>query len=470
MSQPRTRNGAARLRAVPPGGPAGTSPNDPSRDARSQLTIGRSSGQPAKTIGNVLTILRLDHRWLDVLAYDAFAETPILTAQPPQRAQDKLAIEPGAAWSPQDATRTAAWIESEYGIAVPSAGVTEAVLAAAQHRKVHPVREYLDGLTWDGTARVERFFTTYCGVTEASYTHGVARMLFVGAVARVRAPGCKVDTIPILEGEQGRGKSRLIAALAAPWGADTPISLGDKDAYQSLRGVWIYELAELASFKGREAARIKSFASSPSDHYRPSYEPRARSVPRQCIFIGTTNESHYLADATGARRFWPIRVERIDVDAVKRDRDQLWAEAAMMHRDGVQWWPDHDLASQGEAEQSERYEGDPWSDPLMAWLEKPTRTRALDGGGRDEEQLDVTRGVTMAEILSEALHVPRERAGKYEQERARRILKDAGWERGPQRRERGVQARPWYPRHLVPGRSVAGDTPGDGPGDKGIQA
>lgn len=229
------------------------------------------SGAPKKTLANVMTVLSGDPHWRGVIAYDAFAGEPILARQPPQRDCDRVEIVPGAAWSPQDSSRTATWLDLTYGLAVPSSLVTEAMLAIAQRYTVHPVLTYLDGLTWDRAVRIESFFSRYCGVEASTYASGVARMLLVSAVARVRSPGAKVDTIPILEGDQGIGKSRLLRVLGGPWSADTPIALGDKDAYQVLRGKWIYELAELASFKGRDATRIKSFASSPEDHYRPSH-------------------------------------------------------------------------------------------------------------------------------------------------------------------------------------------------------
>ena len=417
---------------------------DPTEVARQALAVGKS-GRPTRTIGNVLTVLSLDCRWLDVLAFDAFTETPILQKQPPQRRHDAVAVAVGSPWSPQDATRTAAWLESEYEIAVSSAIVTEAVLALSQQRCVHPIRTYLDGLAWDNVARVDRFFTTHCRVPDSAYSRGVARMLFVSAIARVRKPGAKVDTIVVFEGPQGLGKSRLLSSLAFPWFADTPISLGDKDAYQSLRGVWLYELAEMASVKGRDAARIKSFASSPSDHYRPSYEPRARSVPRQCVFVGTTNEREYLVDATGARRFWPIHLEHIDLDGVARDRDQLWAEGDALYRSGATWWPDATLDRLGADATEERYEGDPWEAPLTEWLAKPTMLEMFSEGRSSREPLDPTAGFTMAEILKGAIGIPAERQSKREQERAAVILRRVGWCRDKNPRTVGDRrVRLWF--------------------------
>ncbi len=407
----------------------------------------KDNGDPKRTLGNVMTVLSSDPAWHKVIAYDVFAEAPVLLRKPPQRAQDAVDVKAGAAWAPQDSSRTATWLDETYSLGVASSLVTEAMLAVSQKTIVHPVRAYLDSLpVWDRTARLDGFFSEYCGVQATPYARGVARMLFLSAVARVREPGCKVDTIPVLEGDQGVGKSRLLKTLGGAWFADTPISLGDKDAYQSLRGVWLYEIAELAAFNGRDASRIKSFASSPVDHYRPSYEPRARSVPRQCIFVGTTNEREYLGDATGARRFWPVRIERVDLPAVGRDRDQLWAEADALFKAGAPWWPDASLDALGSDVQAERFEGDPWEAPILQWLDSPTANHALVGGGRDVEHIDITEGLSMSEILTSAIGVPKERQDKRAQNRVAVILRRAGWDRhaNPRRLASGERVRLWF--------------------------
>lgn len=415
------------------------------------------AGKPRKLVGNVMTILARDPAWNGAIAYDLFREAPVLTRQPPQREQDAIAIAPGTEWTPQDTTRTSAWLFAVHGLDVGTSMIEDAVLAVAQQRIVHPVREYFASLTWDSTPRVDAFFSTYCRSPDSPYVRGVARMLFLSAVARIQRPGCKVDTIPILEGLQGVFKSSMLAALAHPWFADTPLPIGDKDAYQGLRGVMIYELGELVSLKGRDAARVKSFASSPVDHYRPSYERRVRAVPRHCIFVGTTNEAHYLADATGARRFWPVAVTQIDLEAVRRDRDQLWAEANVRFANGEPWWPSRELEALGSSETDARFEGDPWEAPLLAWLERPVHIRFDEHGHRHELPVDPNSGFTMSEILAHAVGVSLERQGKRDQERAQQILRRAGWvrEKNP-RRVDGERVRHWQ---RGPG---AGPVPGGG--------
>lgn len=435
----------SKLAARTSGATAGA---DSSADRTVLALLDKKGKQLRKSPANVMTILRLDARWRDVVAYDAFREAPILLGQPPQREHDAIAVARGDEWSPQDSTRTAAWLMKAYGLDVSSGVVQEAMLAVAQLRQIHPVRDYLAALEWDRQPRIETFFPAYCGTIDAEYTRGVARMLFVSAIARVMRPSSKVDTIPIIEGPQGSRKSSALRALAGPeWFADTPLAIGDKDAYQALRGVWIYELAELAALKGRDATRIKSFASSPSDHYRPSYEPRARTVERQCVFVGTTNEAHYLTDATGARRFWPVRISSINLAAIERDRDQLWAEARARFESGEEWWPSSRLAELGADAQDERYEGDPWDAPLTGWLGRPVEVRIDAEHRRHEVPFDPSEGLTMAEVLAHGVGVPIERQGKAEQSRAARALERAGWRRGKQERTvAGGRVRKWFPQ------------------------
>lgn len=240
-----------------------------------------TAGKPKKTVASVMTVLSRAEEWRDVFGFNVFLEAPIFLRQPPQREQDALTIEVGAEVAPQDLTRAAAQLYPAHQLEVTSGIVQEAMLAVAQTRVVHPIRDYLASLTWDGSPRIDTFFSSHCGAADTPFVRGVARILFLSAVARVERPGCKVDTIVILEGPQGLKKSTALAALAGPaWFSDTPLMIGDKDAYQSLRGVWIYELGELAALKGREAERVKVFASSPIDRYRAA---RTLGTPSVCF-------------------------------------------------------------------------------------------------------------------------------------------------------------------------------------------
>lgn len=437
--------------------PAGASSAAPPSDWESRLAID-GEGRARATLGNAMTILSLAPEFRGVLAYCSLREAPIVLRQPPQRECDAVDIVPGSEWTEQDSTRTAAWAYERFFSNMPSSLITEAMLAIAQRNVVNPVREYLDGVKWDGTPRVDVFFPTYCGSRDDAYTRGASRLLLLPPVARIRRPGCKVDTIVILEGPQGALKSTVLRRLFGEWFSDTPLPMGDKDKYQQLRGIWGYELAELTEMKGRDAAAIKAFASSPVDRYRPSFEKRARPVPRQCVFVGTTNDSEYLKDATGSRRFWPVRVPAIDLDAVMRDRDQLWAEADARVKGGESWWPSRELDELGRNEQDARYEGDPWDERLEAWLVRPSSVHFDTEKKRHEIPFDLSEGLTMGDILEHGIGLSVERHGKHEQERAAKILRRAGWcrEKNPKRRD-GARLRRWF-------QAGAGVVPGVVPG------
>ncbi len=252
--------------------------------------------------------------------------------------------------------------------------VLNAVLHIAKKCSYHPIKEYLNSLEWDGTERISHFFSDHCGTEQSEYTAFIAKSFFLSAVARVFAPGCKVDTMIILEGIQGLGKSSLLRALCKDkeWFRDSAISLESKDAYTGLRGKWIIEMSELDSLNKAEATRIKSFISSQIDSYRPPYGKCDIDVPRQCVFTGTTNKGQYLKDETGNRRFFPIKCEYISLEEIEYNRDMLWAEAVARYQNGEKWYLEKGnplLRERITEEQESRYEEDAWSNAIAEWLE-----------------------------------------------------------------------------------------------------
>ena len=187
-----------------------------------------------------------------------------------------------------------------------------AVTKVADDRAYHPLRAYLAGLPeWDGSPRVDTLLIDYLGATDNAYIRAVTRKTLCAAAARVYSPGCKFDTILVLNGPQGIGKSTLIAKLGGEWFSDS-LQLSDthdKTAAEKLQGYWILEIGELAGLRKAEVETLRSFLSRQNDIYRASFGRRATPHPRQCVFIGTTNaESGYLRDTTGNRRFWPVKV------------------------------------------------------------------------------------------------------------------------------------------------------------------
>jgi putative DNA primase/helicase len=308
--------------------------------------------------------------------------------------------------------RIAEKIESIYGrgSTVPLTSLRDAAEAVAHERAYHPIRDWLTLLTWDGIPRIDKLFPVYFGAEDTSYIRAVAKNSLVAAVARTYKPGSKVDTMPILEGAQGAKKSSGIEELfGVGWTAVLTALPGTKEFAAGLQGKWCLEIAEMDSFSHSEVSRVKSDLSTASDWVRLSYRPDYQDLPRQCVFWGTINESEYLRDATGARRFWPVRCgEAIDLDGIRRDRDQLWAEAVRRYRVGETWWevPEEEAREEQEA----RYQGDAWEGPITDWLAARPET-------------------TTGQIMTECLGIEIGRQDRSAQTRVGNVLRRIGWRR-----------------------------------------
>ena len=264
-------------------------------------------------------------------------------------------------------------IQSYYQLAVATERVREVMMVICKQHPYHPVREWLDGLTWDGVHRMDQLLTKYASAEDTTLHRLIARRWMLSALARVYDPGCQVDTMLILVGIQGALKSSFFRALChdPAWFADTALDIGDKDAFMALAGIWIYEIGELSSLQGREAEHVKAFLTSRTDRFRPPYGRNMVRRPRQGVFVGSTNASEFLDDPTGARRFWPVRCGAIDIDAVKADHVQLWAEAMEVYTAKTERWyftaeEEHELVSvRGEYQRA-----DSWQEAIEDWLAK----------------------------------------------------------------------------------------------------
>jgi predicted P-loop ATPase len=197
------------------------------------------------------------------------------------------------------------------------------------------VREYLDGLVWDKHPRVDRWLIDYGKAVDAPYIRAVSRLMLVAAVRRVRQPGCAFDEMLILEGPQGIGKSTALQILAGPWyGNDLPIGADVRHFMEVTAGKWIVEASELRAMGSGDVNALKACLSRTEEMVRMPYAREATKVPRQFIVVGTTSVTDYLRDPTSNRRLWPVRVDRFDLDRLRADRDQLWAEAASIEAAG----------------------------------------------------------------------------------------------------------------------------------------
>src|SRR6478735_2737349 len=292
------------------------------------------TGAPKPLLANAITALREAPAWQGVLAYDEFALETVVTDAPPWHMGLQWATR---AWSSHDDLLAAEWLQRS-SISVNTATAAQAVEAVARERSFHPVIDYLSDLQHDGVARSGTWLSTCLDAEQSRHNESVGRAMFIAAVARIYDPGCKVDTVPIFEGVQGARKSTAVKALFDPWFSDELADLGSKDAAMQTRGVWGIEVSELDAMSRMEVSRIKSFITRTTDRFRPPYGARVIESPRSCVFWGTTNAEGYLKDETGARRFWPVKVGKINIERLRADRDQLWAEARTLFDAGPSWW------------------------------------------------------------------------------------------------------------------------------------
>jgi predicted P-loop ATPase len=245
-------------------------------------------------------------------------------------------------------------------------------------------------------------------------------------------PGCQVDCVLVIEGWQGAGKTSGFRALVPvpEWYADTGVVVGSKDSYGALHGVWIYGMDELDSARRVELTKLKNFITQTRDHYRPPYAARDQDFVRQNVFCGTTNEEQYLPDRTGNRRIWPARcLRQVDVAAIARDRDQLWAEAVVRFRAGHPWHVDTPgLKLLCEAQQAERQETDPWTEIVSQWLRAPTQVE-MWGQEAHRVPLDLSAGVATADVLLHCLGLRRGDVEVRHEMRVGAALRDLGYRR-----------------------------------------
>lgn len=307
--------------------------------------------------------------------------------------------------------------------------VADAALTVARHLQYHPIRDQLRSLHHDGRERLDSWLVRYAGgAADTPYTRAVGgRKFLLQMVARVMEPGCKADHTLVLSGPQGIGKSTACRILAggAEYFSDTLPSItgGDKtDAIRHLQGKWLVELAELAPSRKSEAEDLKAFLSGGAvDRVRLPYARFDESFPRQCVFVGTTNEDQFLRDATGGRRFWPVTVHQMDLEALASERDQLFAEAFAAYEGGGEaWCLDRDFeAEHARPVQEAARESDSWADDVADWLDKPADD--FDAAG------EVKTEVRISEVLSGALGLNSGQQTRANQKRVADILRTLGW-------------------------------------------
>ena len=386
-------------------------------------------GEPRPVLANAITALRGAPEWEGVLWHDAFATATIARKPPPWI--ERSATWQDTPWSDRDDALVADWLQHQ-DIMAPMSVAGQAVEVVSRDRTFHPVREYLDGLVWDGTSRLETWLLRYLGAEDTPYHRAVGARWLISAVARIYVPGCKADCALILEGPQGIRKSSALMALAEPWFTDRLSELSSKDAAMETRGVWIIEIAELDTMGRSEVSTVKAFMSRTQDRFRPPYGKRLVDLPRQCVFAGSVNpEGGYLKDPTGGRRFWPVVCGSIDLEGLRHDRAQLWAEARDRFRRGEPWWLEtQELDALAAEEQAERYQGDAWDEPIQAYLENEIEWLENGYGERNpfrRPRPSPLHDVSVAEVMERALGIEKARWTQVDQNRVVRSLVSLGF-------------------------------------------
>ncbi len=278
-------------------------------------------------------------------------------------------------------------IERRYQFSPGADSLSQALITVSAERIHHPVREFLRSLVWDGVARIDHVAGWYLGAEQSPINVTMLRAWFISAVARAMDPGCKVDTALVLVGKQGARKSSFFRVLGGEWFSDTGINLDSKDAYQQLRGAWVYEWGEIEYITGRaHASKVKAFVTSQVDSFRPPFMRALSAYKRSNVIVGSTNEDQFLNDPTGSRRFWCVRVgDHIDLERLTADRAQLWAEAMAAYRGGEAWWLSSDAEQARDGASEDFRVADPWEGAIAAWLAgrnpidaaKPVSTRGV---------------------------------------------------------------------------------------------
>jgi predicted P-loop ATPase len=379
------------------------------------------AGKILPVLANIITTLRSAPEWHGVLAFDEFALTISATRDTPWG--------PVATWTDRDTYLLVDWLQ-RHGLRIGTTDANAAIETVARDRCYHPVRNYLDSLNWDAISRIDDWLTLYLGTPTGDkkerdgnekelplavkLTRAIAARWLISAVARIYDPGCQADHVLILEGPQGKGKSAALRILGEPFFSDDIADLGTKDAALGVAGVWLVELPELDAMTRAEVSKIKSFISRRTDRFRPPYGRRIIQAARQCVFAGSVNHSEYLKDETGGRRFWPIECGDINLKELRKDRDQLWAEAVHRYRNKEHWYlDDPKLIEAATAEQEDRYSADPWEQLIEKHLVR----------------IGFDQAITTSDLLEEAIKKEKGQWQRADEMRVAVILRRLGWQR-----------------------------------------
>jgi len=334
------------------------------------LEIDRT-GKVRSTIDNCLVILKNDPNLKGRVGYNEFSGRLSIRSDLFWRKKSESDV-----WIDSDDAELQHYLEKVYGIDRPTR-IATAFMAATKRNGFHPVREYLNGLLWDGKKRVESLFIEYLGAENTEYVRTVTRKSLAAAVARIFHPGIKFDYVTVLVGPQGIGKTHILRKLGKEWFSDSLVTVQGKEAFEQLQGRWILEMGEMSATKRAEVEAIKLFISKEEDVFRVAYGRHTEVFKRQCVFFGTTNDGEFLTDKTGNRRFWPVRCaaqprkKSVFNDLSPDEIDQVWAEAVEIYEAGEQLYLTEEMDKIAREMQELHTEESPKTGMIREFLEMP---------------------------------------------------------------------------------------------------
>lgn len=377
-----------------------------------------------KTLRNsTLMFFKKGSPLVGLLGYNQFSGDLVFLKRAPWHKDADLA----RTWTDDEATRCRYWMAANERYEPTIQDLHGAAVVSAREYQFHPVREYLQSLKWDGHSRLSSWLSAYCGVEDNLYTRTVGEKILVAAIARIFQPGCKFDTMLILEGRQGIGKSTICRILGGPWYGSLTGDILQKDVVDLMRTKWIIELEEMETSRKAETQAMRAFLSRQEDRVRLPYARLAQDFPRQSIFIGTINpdaDGGYLKD-TQNRRYWPVRVDadKVSTDKLRQVKDQLWAEAVQKFHDGITLHiEDPMILKMATDEQNARRAMDPWIDRIADWLANPYK----DAAGKERR----SNVVTATEVFQDCLNGQIRYFTRRESVRIAEVMKELNWTKG----------------------------------------
>jgi len=405
-----------------------------------------ADGRPKRTTANLLLIFENHPQWRDCLRYNERWKRVVWSGTCPIDG-----VVDGAQLTQHDVSQATKWVQDKYEMDTSVKVLGEIMALAAHGNGFDPVRDWMDGLEWDGVPRLDHILSDCIGCDHDAYTAAIGAKFLLSAVSRTYHPGCKVDTMLILIGKQGLGKSRFLRSLVPNerWFLDDLPNIDTKDAKQALHGPLIVEMPELDAMRKAEATATKKFLSIPADDFRAPYAPFNEFHPRRCVFSGSTNQRVPLQDPSGGRRFWPVAAKEIEQSCLEDNRDNYWAEAIARFRAGEEWWLTGDAEIMSLGEQSLRTASDPLESMILEFLAATDRNDLALPPPTHDKKTGLRLYTTSAEIIR-GLELPTTAAARSLEMRISDVLLDD--ENGPWVKGRinvnGI--RPWV--YLAPKR------------------